>query len=300
MKKKILFFGGSGFLGTYFCKNLLENNKVTIFDIKKPNFTHKNLKFIVGDILNESSVEKAIKKYDIVFHFAGWSDLETSIKNRDRTMELNILGTMNILKYCAQNKIKKFVYASTLYVFSRFGGSYKTSKQICELLINDYFKNTNVNYNILRFGSLYGPSAPKGNAIHDLVNMAIKKKEITYWGSGEETRQYIHARDAAKICENILSNAKLPTYLTLSGQESIRVKDLLIVINEIFKNKLKIKYNINKLKSSSHYKNTPFNFDKTDIFTPNTGQKILFDSYTELAEGIYEVIKYESKKSTKI
>jgi len=175
MKNRIIIFGGSGFLGKYFCKNMLSNNsnQLIIFDKTKPDFTHKNLKFIKGDILNKQSVFKAIKGSTHVFHLAGWSDLETSNTNLEKVISQNVQGTLNILESLKHNRIKKFIYSSSLYVFSKYGGFYKTSKQMSEILIKDICEYNKINYHILRFGSIYGPGAKKGNAIYDLVNQAL-------------------------------------------------------------------------------------------------------------------------------
>ena len=301
MKNKIIVFGGSGFLGEYFCKNMLKNknNLLTVFDINKPNFFDKNLNYIKGNILSKGSIKKAIKGHNYVFHLAGWSDLESSNTNMEKVISENVQGTMNILENCKKIKIKKFIFSSSLYVFSKYGGFYKTSKQISEVLIKDFCNYNKINYHILRFGSIYGPGAKKGNAIFDLVNQALKNKKINYWGSGNETRQYIHARDTAKICEYVLSNKKINNFITLSGQETVRMHDLLMIIKEIMDNKLDIKCKLDK-RSFSHYKNTPFTFDENDSFIPNIGRKLIFDEYTELSEGIYEVIRHESKKYNSI
>ena len=79
-----------------------------------------------------------------------------------------------------------------------------------------------------------------------MVHQALKNKRINYWGDGNETRQYIHARDTAKICDYILSNKKLNNFITLSGQETIRIHDLLMIIKEIINNKLDIKCKLDK------------------------------------------------------
>jgi len=92
-----------------------------------------------------------------------------------------------------------------------------------------------------------------------------------------------------------MSKKKLDRFITLSGQESIRMKDLLLIIKEIMNNKLSIKCKLNK-RSFSHYKNTPFTFDPNDSFIPNIGSKIIFKNYIEISEGIYDLIRYEAKK----
>ena len=73
-------------------------------------------------------------------------------------------------------KIKRFFFASSIYVFSRYGGAYKNSKQQCEINI----KKSNVKSTIIRFGSIYGPGSSDGNTIYDLLKMAIQKKQIIF------------------------------------------------------------------------------------------------------------------------
>ena len=66
MKEKILFFGGSGFVGIYFAKKLLElGYKVIVYDLKKPKISHKNLKYIIGNILDSKKVQQSIKKNSV-------------------------------------------------------------------------------------------------------------------------------------------------------------------------------------------------------------------------------------------
>tara|TARA_Y100000590_G_scaffold452189_1_gene594858 strand:+ start:6145 stop:7026 length:882 start_codon:yes stop_codon:yes gene_type:complete len=284
MKKTILFFGGSGFIGTYFVKKLLSlGHKVKVFDLKKPLIYHKNLSYIKGNILDKKKISKIIKKDYFVFNFAGWADLESAINNPREVIRQNVLGNSAIMDICKKKRVKRFIYASSIYVFSKYGGVYKDSKQQCEILI----KKSGLNYTILRFGSIYGPGAKKGNAIYDLLNMAINKKKIIYWGKGDEVRQYIHARDAAKVCENIFSEKFKNKSILLTGLEDIRLNDLLNMINEIFNKKIKILYKYNK-KSISHYKNTPFSIEKKQKYIPDISEKLVFESYTDIGQGIYE------------
>ena len=284
MKRTILFFGGSGFIGAYFVKKLLSmGNKVVVYDLKKPTILHKRLSYIKGDILNKDKINKIIKKNYIVFNFAGWADLESAVNNPKEVIRQNVLGNSIIMDACKKRRIKRFIYASSIYVFSKYGGIYKDSKKQCEILI----KKSGLNYTIIRFGSIYGPGAKSGNAIYDLLSMAIKKKKIVYWGKGDEVRQYIHARDAAKICEMIFLKRFNKKFILLTGLEDIRLNDLLNMINEIFNKEIKILYKYNK-KSISHYKNTPFSIDKKQKYVPDLSEKIVFDSYTDIGQGIYE------------
>ena len=287
MKKKVIFFGGSGFLGKYFCENIINNNHdLTIIDLVKPEI-QGNYKFIKADINNIKSFEKYIIKGSYVFNFAGWTDIETSNQNPIETQKNNIIGNSNILEVCSKIKIKKYIFASTLYVFSEYGGFYKSSKQCSEILIKEYSKLYNIDYSILRFGSLYGPGAKDGNAIYDLIKMAYMKKKITYWGEGNEMRQYIHARDAAIICDLIIKNKINDKFLLLTGTEDFRVTDVIKTITEMIKFPVKIIFKPNK-KSFTHYKNSPFSIPLNTEFMPNLSEKIIFDKFTDLRQGIYE------------
>lgn len=299
MKKKIIFFGGSGFLGSYFCENIIKNNNdLTIIDIKKPNLKGK-YKFIKADINNIKSFEKYILPGSYVFNFAGWADIETSNQNPIETQKNNIIGNSNILEVCSKKKIKKYIYASTLYVFSDFGGFYKSSKLCSEILTKEYSKLFNIEYLILRFGSLYGPGAKDGNAIFDLIKMAYEKKKIIYWGKGDEMRQYIHARDAAKICNSILSNKIRNNYILLTGTEDFRISDLIKTITEMLNFKVKIEYKINK-KSFTHYKYSPFNIPSKYDYKPDFSEKLTFEKFTDLRQGIYECcIDFQKSKTRK-
>ncbi len=288
MSKEIIFFGGSGFVGSYFVRKLLYNKyKVNIYDLNKPNFKHKNLKYIKGNILDENKVFKTIKKNSYVFNFAGWSDLETASTQEQEVKKLNLDANNKILKICKKKNVKRFVYASTLYVFSKYGGIYKESKKKAEKLI----EASKVPYTNLRFGSLYGIGSKPGNAIFDILQMAIKKKKITYWGRGDEVRQYIHARDAAKVCDQIFFEKFKNKSLLITGLEDIRMRDLLNTVKEMFDNKIEIEFDYNK-RTDAHYKNTPFTIDGKDKEKPIIGEKLLFESYTDIGQGIYELANY--------
>ena len=142
--KKIIIFGGSGFIGLNLAKLLLKRNyKVTIFDQKKNNLKNKNLKHIIGNIENFKKVDRSIKGNDYVYNFAGIADIGESIYKPIETVKINILGTINTLESCVKHKIKKYLFASSIYVMSNQGAFYRASKKSCEIYIEEYNRRFN-------------------------------------------------------------------------------------------------------------------------------------------------------------
>ena len=91
-----------------------------------------------------------MKCVDIVYHFAAMTDLDTVNSNPATAIEINIAGTSNILDSCIEEKIQRLIFSSSVYVYSKTGGIYKSTKQACELLIKDYDKMYGLNYTILQ------------------------------------------------------------------------------------------------------------------------------------------------------
>ncbi|MGY8788277.1 MAG: NAD-dependent epimerase/dehydratase family protein, partial [Fidelibacterota bacterium] len=195
---KILIFGSSGFLGSHLVSALEKKNEVIQFDANSPDPINSKSKFIQGSILDKESILKAMNGVDIVYHFAAMTDLDIVNNNPAHAIEVNIAGTSNVLDACIQKKIERFIFSSSVYVYSEFGGVYKSTKQACELLIEDYDKMYGLNYTILQLGSVYGPGAKQTNLISRLISDAITKGEIQHNGTGEEERQYLYVADVVK------------------------------------------------------------------------------------------------------
>lgn len=238
MKKRILITGGSGFIGSHLADILSEQGyKVIIYDIKKSNYLKYDQKFILGDLSDKKQLIKQLKEIHAVFHFASIADIFEANTNIDQTLKTNILYTNNLLEACVKNKIKQFILASSVYVYSKYGGVYKITKQTSEALVEHYSERFNLNFTILRFGSLYGTRANEFNWISKLIKNALSKKIIDRNGTGDELREYINVKDAAIFTSKIISKKYYKKYLMLTGNHAVKVKDLLKIINEIFEDR---------------------------------------------------------------
>jgi len=292
MKKNICIIGGSGFLGSHVCDELAKykDYQVTIFDIRKSKFLNKNQKMIVGNIMNFKLLKRILKNKDFVFNFSGISQLDLALYKPFKTAKFNILGLLNILEACKLNKVKHFIQASSIYSLSNDGGFYSCSKRAAEDYIKEYKKKYNLNYTILRYGSLYGSRADKTNGIFKIINYATKNNKLLYEGSRLTRRNYISVEDASCLSVKILNKKFHNKTLILKGRESIRVLDLLKKLSKILKiDKKKIYFN-EKKQQLGHYVNKP------DPYKIDIGKELKYEkkiNFTESIEKLVSNIKNE-------
>ena len=280
---KVIVFGGSGFLGSHVADQLsIKGYKVVVFDNRKSDYLKDDQEMIIGEVTDRELVRNAIQDCSIVYHFAAIADIKESQDNPVETVKINVLGTIFILEACREFKIKQFIYGSTVYVYSAHGSFYRSSKQSCELFIENYKKIYGLNYTILRYGSLYGPRANHFNFINNAINQALVENRIDRKGDGNELREYIHVIDAARASVEILNERYFNSNLIISGIKSMRIRDLLNMINEILNNEIKIKYNAEKMEE--HYEITPYSFK------PRIAKKYMLNEYHDLGEGILDLI----------
>jgi len=281
--KKVIVTGSSGFIGSHVADALeYQGFDVVLFDKIPSKYKSKSQKEFVGDILNQDDVAKAMKGCDIVYHFAAQADIDPSGNKPTETIKTNIIGTQNILEATRQYKVKRVIFASTIYVYSELGSFYRVSKQACEKIIEEYQKEFCIDYTILRFGSLYGPRANNFNAIRSFLIQAIKEKKIVRRGDGEELREYIHVKDAARLSVDALNRKFINKHLVITGNQQIKIKDLLTMISEILNGKIKIEYDL--AQELHHYEITPYNYK------PQVAQKIISDTFYDLGQGLLDLL----------
>lgn len=279
---KVLIYGGSGFLGRNLANYLnKKKHKVTVFDKKKIHFD-KNIKFIKGNILNLKQVKKATKGQDIVYNLAGISDIGDSIKNPILTTRINILGSVFTLEAAVKYTVKRYIFASSIYVLSKQGGFYKTSKKSVESFIEEYNKNNKLKYTILRFGSVYGNESDPRNGIKKILKSALNNKNIIYGGTSRAERRFLHVNDAIKASIAILKKKYVNKSVLITGNKKIKIKNLIKTIQRILKIKKKVFFKRKPM--MGHYDTNPFN-DK-----PKKQIKYMVKPTISLSQGIINII----------
>jgi UDP-glucose 4-epimerase len=282
--KKVCVIGGAGFLGSHVADALSDSGyKVCIYDRSPSPWRRVDQDMILGDILDITALHNAIEGAEVVYNFAALADLNLALEKPLETAEINVLGNVKVLEACRKNKIKRFVYASTMYVYSREGGFYRCSKQAAEGYVEEYQRAYGLDYTILRFGSLYGPRSGLGNGLYRMVKQVLDTGKLRYEGSPDALREYIHVTDAAIASVAALGKDFCNQSVVLTGQEPMRVLDLLGMIGEI----LAISKPVELIagEQPGHYVRTPY------AYQSKLGRKYIPPMHVDLGQGLIELIE---------
>ena len=276
--------GGSGFIGSHVADHLSDAGyQVTIYDKTKSQWLRNDQEIIIGDVEDSEKLNQAIVDAEVVYNFAALSDINQALKQPLKTININIVGNLNVLEACRANKVKRFIYASTVYVHSREGGFYRCSKQASEAYVEEYHDIYGLDYTILRYGSLYGPRADKTNGLYRVVQSALKNGVVSYEGDIDAMREYIHVEDAARASIKALNDEFINESVVLTGQEPMKVIDMLKILSEILGLPPEsVKFSEDKY--AGHYIRTPY------AYQPKLGRKYIPPMHVDLGQGLLQII----------
>ncbi len=284
MNKTFLVTGASGFIASHVSDFLAAKGyKVVLLDKKKSIYKKKNQKMIVGNLKKTSVLQKATKNVDTVFHFAATADLKEADENPFNSIENNVFGTIKLLKACIKNKVRKIIFASSIYAISEQGGIYSATKLSSEMLIEKLCKKFNIKYIILRFGTVYGERANKFNTVENFIKDAKNKLQIYRETRGNEVRRYIHVKDVAKIVFETTKKKHENGYYNIFGNKKIIVKNLLNILKAKLPN-LKVQYSKYE-KKKYNYKINPFTYKL------RKGKNFKLKKYISIENGITDLLK---------
>ena len=286
-KDKVVVIGGSGFLGSHLADGLSDYGyDVNVFDIITSPWLRPDQHMVTGDILDYKQVLAVVKDAKYVYHLAGVADLSQAAAHPRDTVHHNIIGSTNVIEACINQKVERFLFASTLYVYSDKGSFYRVSKQSVESILETYNEQFALEYTILRYGSLYGPRAQKWNGLKECVVQALKQGKITYPGTGEERREYIHVKDATDLSIKALLPEFANQCLTLTGTQVLSIAEVLHMIQEISGHHIEIEFSPQGSGYNLfHYSLTPYRY------TPRRGKKMIPSKFIDLGQGILDMIE---------
>ena len=285
--KKVLVFGGFGFLGHYLVDELLKRGyDVTVADIDENEKLMRNITYVKCDIKIKENVENVFKnkQFDFVYNLAGFANLDIAIKHPIETIQLNVIGNMYILAQCVKNNVSRFVYASSAYAMSNKGSFYGISKLASEKIVEEYLKKYSLPFTILRYGSVYSERSYDNNYIYNLVKSAVLDGEINHNGDGNELREYIHAADASKLSVDVIESEDFKNlHVILTGNERMKRSDLFNMVKEILNDQVEINYKNDGY--HNHYNFTPYSFE------PSVSRKLSANPHIDMGQGLLECVR---------
>jgi UDP-glucose 4-epimerase len=282
---KVVVTGGTGFMGSHTADELTRRGyHVIVFDQAESPWLHPDQEMMIGDVLDPKSLAMAMKGARYVYHFAGIADIEESRSRPVETMNLNVMGASLVVEAARQSSVERVIFASTMYVYSPFGSFYRASKQAAETIIEAYQQEYALDYTFLRYGSLYGPRAQDWNGLRKYVQQVVEGGQITYAGTGEEKREYIHVYDAARLSVDVLDDKHRNRAITVTGSQILSSKEMMDLIFEIAGKKSDIVLTDTERKGY-HYNLTPYRY------TPKQAFKLVPSEFIDIGQGILELVE---------
>lgn len=254
-KKKVLITGSAGFIfGNFlrFCTNSKANLNIVSLDKVDSRmisniYYNRNNTFYIADVLNSSILDNIfnLEKPDIVIHGAAESFVESSIKEPEKHVMNNILGTQNIINSCIKFNVPKLLYVSTDEVYGDLGKNkiswneeqplnprnpYSATKASGELLVKSANQTYGLDYVITRCANNYGPRQLYEKLIPKTIKSILNKTPVIVHGDGTQLREWIHVFDHCSAIINIINNWESNSIYNISSNEEISIIN---IINKI-------------------------------------------------------------------
>ncbi len=269
---KVLITGGAGFIGSHLSDELIAGgNEVVILDDlstgRFENIAHldgnKSFQFIEGTILNEMLVDKLVERCDVVYHLAAAVGVDLVVKKPLESLVTNIKGSEIVLDMVHRYH-KKILITSTSEIYGkntngplkedddRILGSplkvrwgYSTANAVDEMLAYIYWKEKKVPTVIVRLFNTVGPrqTGAYGMVVPRFINQALKNEDMTVYGTGKQSRCFLHVKDVIKTLIKLMNNKDaVGNVFNIGSQEEITIENLAKKIIETSKSKSKITY----------------------------------------------------------
>lgn len=252
----VLISGGAGFIGSYLVRELLaENHTVVVLD----NLSTGDLKHLSGlnivlwkqDICNSDIVQQIVsEKFDVIVHLAAQTMVDSSIKDPIFDASENIMGTLNVLEAARQCRAR-VIFASTAAAYGDVveddlpvvesqalspQSFYGLTKVGVEKYLELYHRHYGLDYVICRFANVYGErqgDTGEGGVISIFAKRIAAGKDITIYGDGTQTRDFVYAGDIARGICKAMTTENVNTVYNLSTQTETSLLDLVRIMSEV-------------------------------------------------------------------
>jgi len=259
--QKILITGAKGFIGSNVCryfKNLgyqtygIGHGGLSVDESKRIG-----LDFWIKGNISIDSIREFDETFDLIVHCGGSGSVGFSVENPYQDFKKTVDGTLEVLEYIRlHNKNAHLIYPSSPAVqgecpdkpikeeyIGKPASPYGYHKKIAEDLCRSYSDKYDIKVTILRLFSVYGNGLKK-QLLWDASNKIIDAKDkVVFWGTGEETRDFIHIQDVLIIIEKLLSIEKKYTVINGGSGEKYTIKEVVYLIRKLLNSNCEIEFN---------------------------------------------------------
>lgn len=264
---RILITGAAGFIGSSLAEALLKTGNHTLIlvdnlltgDLRRlPKVKSPRWRFIKADCNNFKDISSVMLSYrfDFVFHYAAVVGVQRTLDNP--VMVLNdIQGIKNVLELSKNTGVERVFFASSSEVYgepfehpqnelttplnSRL--PYAVVKNIGESYLRSYHQEFDLDYTIFRFFNTYGTKQSVDFVMSKFLNAALKNKDITIYGNGDQTRTFCFVNDNVDACISAFEyNMFVNDTLNIGNDHEVTIKELAEIIIEETNSKSKLVY----------------------------------------------------------
>ena len=270
-KMKVLITGGAGFIGSACAKALMDRGDEVVLidnfnDYYDPSLKEARIKKFLkgykfklyrGDIRDEKLVGRIFKneKIDKVIHLAAMAGVRNSLLNPKLYLDVNVMGSVNLLEAAVKYKVKNFVFASSSSVYGNnkkvpFAeidpvdtpiSPYAASKKADELIAHVYNHIYGLNVTALRFFTVYGPWGRPDMALMLFTEGIMNNKPINVFNRGKMSRNFTYMDDIVSGVLTVLDKCTGYDVVNIGGDKEETLERYIAVLEENLGKKAKKK-----------------------------------------------------------
>ena len=213
---RILITGGAGFIGSHIAEHFNGKAEIRVLDNLRSGYLHNleglDVEFIRGDVRDRAAVAKAVEGCDYVFHLAAMISVPESMFKMEECVDINVNGLLTVLEESAKAGVKKLCFSTSAAIYGdnpvvpkvetmipEPKSPYAITKLDGEYYCNIFTQTGKLKTACLRYFNVFGPRQDPKSAYAAAVPIftakAIANEDITIFGDGEQTRDFIYVKD---------------------------------------------------------------------------------------------------------
>ena len=249
---RVLISGGLGQIGYFLYHELKENYEIHMLDNgSEAKYEAPSDVILYNGNIQDSSIYRSIPPVDIIIHCAAQISINKSVEDPIFDAEVNILGTLRLLEFARKNKVEKFIYLSSAATIghpvflpiteehprnplSPYGLSKYFAEKYVQLYADLYDLNSVVIVPFNLYSTLQKENDPYAGVIYKFITAVLQNKSPIIEGDGEQTRDFIHAKDVAKAIKLVLErDLESQRIFNIGSGKGIAIKELANLIIQI-------------------------------------------------------------------